>query len=258
VRRRQWVPLGVLAGLIGAHAAMSARLIPCPTMSMSECLTAAIALVAAASVAAIVIRAGFLAVRTTRAIARLDRVPLPEAVREASQRTGVGDVVCVAGGELTGFCAGLLRPQVYVTAVSAGPELDAVLVHEAAHARRRDPLRRVLARAASDVLFYLPLASWWSARQMERSELSADRAAIDHVGRHAVAAALMSADQGRVASTVTAFDGATPARVAQLLGDDLPVHRPSPARVMASLLGAVLAVSLTMCLGQAVVAVLPA
>jgi hypothetical protein len=54
--------------------------------------------------------------------------------------------------------------------------------------------------------------------------------------------------------TVTAFDGATQARVAQLLGDEVPVRRPSLASVVASLLGLVLTVNLAMCLGQAVFA----
>jgi hypothetical protein len=252
VRRRRWVPLGVVAAMVSAHVGMSAGLIPCPVMPMTECLTVAVIVVIAASCTAIVMRAGFLAVRTALAVARLERVALPERVREASARTGVRGVICLAGHDISGFCWGLLRPRVYVTGALYGPELEAVLVHEAAHARRRDPLRRLLGRAASDVLFYLPLTSWWSDRQMERSELAADRAAIDRVGRAPVAAALLSADSGRTVTTVTAFDGAAQARVAQLLGDELPVRRPSLARVAASLLGLVLTVSLAMCLGQVV------
>src|SRR5581483_12080140 len=46
------------------------------------------------------------------------------------------------------------------------------------------------------------------------------------------------------------FGGPTQARVAQLLGDDLPTRRPSTARILLSPLGLVLAVSLTMCIGQ--------
>lgn len=44
VRRRQWIALGVLTALIGVHAAMGAGLIPSLAMSMSQCLTTAIAL----------------------------------------------------------------------------------------------------------------------------------------------------------------------------------------------------------------------
>jgi beta-lactamase regulating signal transducer with metallopeptidase domain len=65
-----------------------------------------------------------------------------------------------------------------------------VLVHEAEHARRRDPLRRLAGRAAADVLFWLPLVSWWTSGRLEDAELAADRAAIDRVGRTPLARAL--------------------------------------------------------------------
>lgn len=48
-----------------------------------------------------------------------------------------------------------------------------------------------------------------------------------------------------------AHGGATGARVAQLLGDDLPARRPSPALVIVSASGLSAAVWLAMCLGQA-------
>ena len=46
------------------------------------------------------------------------------------------------------------------------------------------------------------------------------------------------------------FDGAGPARVNQLLGDQLPRRRPPLAACLLSLLGLTLAVSLAMCVGQ--------
>lgn len=252
--RKRWVPLGVVVALLGGHVAMGLGLVPCPAVSMTECLTVAVALVAAGSVTAIAVRAGFLAAATARAVATLERVTAPPATRAAAVRAGIGELVCVTGDDRAGFCAGLLQPRVYVTSSLSGLELEAVLAHEAAHARRRDPLRRVLARAAADVLFYLPLAAWWSDRQTERAELAADRAAIDRVGRKTVAVALLSAGSPATASATAAFDGATEARVAQLLGDDLPIRRPSTARILITLLGLVLAVSLAMCIGQVLAA----
>jgi hypothetical protein len=77
-------------------------------------------------------------------------------------------------------------------ALLAPGELDAVLSHEAVHARRRDPLRRLIARAAADTLFYLPLARWWSRRQTETADLRADQAAVRYAGRQAVASALLA------------------------------------------------------------------
>src|SRR5260370_17158286 len=90
-----------------------------------------------------------------------------------------------------------MAPAVYVSAgaaaVLAREELDAVLAHEAAHARRRDPLCRLLARAAADTMFYLPLVRWWSRRQAETAELRADLPAVGYAGRQAVARAPLPA-----------------------------------------------------------------
>jgi len=123
-------------------------------MSVTECLVAAIVLVAGASMLAIAVRAGWLAATTTRALAALPRAQMPESLQAAARRAGITRLRCLAGTDRTAFCAGLLRPCVYVTTATAKlntNELDAVLAHEAAHARRRDPLRRLLTRAAADV-----------------------------------------------------------------------------------------------------------
>jgi hypothetical protein len=56
---------------------------------------------------------------------------------------------------------------------------------------------------------------------------------------------------GRLLAAVgVRFDGAGPARVTQLLGDQLPPRRPPLAACLLSLLGLTLAVSLAMCVGQ--------
>jgi beta-lactamase regulating signal transducer with metallopeptidase domain len=132
----------------------------------------------------------------------------------------------------------------------ADDELDAVLVHEAEHARRRDPLRRLAGRAAADVLFWLPLVGWWSRSRLEDAELAADRAAIRRVGRRSLARALRAAAVPAAAASSVGFDGAGSARVTQLLGDRLPRRRPPLAACALSLLGLVIAVSLAMCVGQ--------
>ncbi|MEU4223809.1 M56 family metallopeptidase [Nonomuraea sp. NPDC026600] len=277
VRRRRWIALTVVGLAIGARAAMAAGLIPCPAMSPAQCAGAAVATVAAASMAAIALRALYLAWRTARAVAALPRVPTSALVRQAARRLGAGEVVCVRGRQPTAFCAGLLRPRIYLTPTFDGPELQAVLAHEHAHARRRDPLRRVLARAAGDVLFYLPLASWWADRQLERSEVAADRAAIGRVGRKALAAALLSAAAPPLGQTPGLVSGLAPgmsafaasadrhadlrsvghlstqARLANLLGEPAPRRRPSRARLLASLTGTLAAVSVMMCLGHALI-----
>jgi beta-lactamase regulating signal transducer with metallopeptidase domain len=132
----------------------------------------------------------------------------------------------------------------------ADQELDAVLVHEAEHAHRRDPLRRLAGRAAADVLFWLPLVGWWSRRRLEDAELAADRAAIRRVGRTPLARALRATAPPVAPAAGAGFDGAGPARVTQLLGDPPPRRRPPLAACLLSGLGLILAVSLAMCVGQ--------
>ncbi|MDA8320736.1 MAG: M56 family metallopeptidase [Actinomycetota bacterium] len=253
--RRHPVPFAVTGGVIALEAVYSAGMAICPQMSMTRCLTAAVLVVAGASTAAITARAAWLAGAAARAVAALSHAAPPAALAGAASRAGIGRIRCLAGTGAAAFCAGLLMPAVYVTAGAAAAlppaELDAVLAHEAAHARRRDPLRRLVARAAADTLFYLPLARWWSRRQAETAELRADRSAVGYAGRRAVAGALLTVAESGGPAGAAAYGGATGARVAQLLGDELPARRPAAALVIISAAGLIAAVWLAMCVGQA-------
>jgi Zn-dependent protease with chaperone function len=127
------------------------------------------------------------------------------------------------------FCAGLIRPRVYVStgAVAAleTDELDAVLAHEAHHARYRDPLRILFARVLSDCLFFLPVLRRLSDRYAALAELAADAAAVRHQrgDPQPLAAALLAFDE-RASSAVVAI---APERVDHLLGErirwELPI-----------------------------------
>ena len=121
------------------------------------------------------------------------------------------------------FCAGLLRPRVYVSsgavAILDEPALHVVVLHERHHARRRDPLRlatgRVIAR--SSVLHPRP-ARAHSPAGVARAELSADESAVNAgaENRSALARAILSfSDAAESAETV----GIDPARVDSLLGE---------------------------------------
>jgi Zn-dependent protease with chaperone function len=247
--------LTLVGGLVVARLAWHPGRALCGQMTVTGCLGVAVLVVAALVVASWVGRASWLAIGAARAVAGLPRLATPAALVAATRRSGVGDVVCIDGPASSAFCAGLLRPRVFVTGgmvtALADEELEAVLVHEAEHARRRDPLRRLAARAAADVLFWLPLVGWWSRRRLEDAELAADRAAIDRVGRTPLARALRATATPATPATVGArFDGAGPARVTQLLGDEPPRRHPPLAACLLSLLGLILAVSLAMCVGQ--------
>src|SRR5207253_8175890 len=58
------------------------------------------------------------------------------------------------------FCSGLLCPRVYLSSgaleLLEDDELQAVVAHEAYHAKRRYPLRFFVARTFADALFFLP------------------------------------------------------------------------------------------------------
>lgn len=253
--RRSPVVAVVVGALLALHLVGMMVMWSCPGMGMLQCLLGANLLVLPGSLIAVTARAGWLAVGTSRTVAGLTSAePSGELVR-AARDAGVRRLRLLDDTSVSAFCAGLFRPKVHVTtaAVATLPPdgLAAILAHEAEHARRRDPLRRLLLRAAADVLFYLPLARWWSDRRADRAEVRADRAAIRHAGRKAVAAALLAADVGGVGGVPgPAFNGATQARVAYLLGDEPPVRRPGLRRFAASVLGLTGMVSLMMCLAQ--------
>ncbi len=246
--------LALVGALVLARLAWHPDRAICGQITMADCLGVAVLVVAALGLGTWIVRASWLAISAAREIAALPRLQPPDALIVAAQRTGVGEVVYLDSAPAAAFCAGLLRPRVYVTgamvASLADDELDAVLVHEAEHAHRRDPLRRLAGRAAADVLFWLPLVGWWSRRRLEDAELAADRAAIRRVGRTPLARALRATATQVTPAAGAGFNGAGPARVTQLLGDPPPRRRPPLAACLLSGLGLVLAVSLATCVGQ--------
>jgi Zn-dependent protease with chaperone function len=246
--------VALVGGLVAARLAWHPGRAICGQMTVAGCLGVAVLVVAALGVIAWVVRAAWLAIGAAREVAALPRRPSPAPLVAAVGRSGVRNVVCLDSPAVSAFCAGLLRPRLFVTrgmvASLADEELAAVLVHEAEHARRHDPLRRLAGRAAADVLFWLPLVGWWTRHRLEDAELAADRAAINRVGRTPLARALRATASPAAPMVGARFDGAGPARVSQLLGDQPPRRPPPLAACLLSLLGLILAVSLAMCVGQ--------
>jgi Zn-dependent protease with chaperone function len=147
--------------------------------------------------------------RLRRRLARLDPV----------LRNGVF-VIDVARPEA--FCAGLLRPRVYVTtgamALLDEPGRDAVVAHERHHARRRDPLRLAASRVIARSLFFLPGVRELGRGQQMLAEMSADESAVGAAGgdRSALARAMLAFSN---ASESGGSSGIDPARVDYLLGE---------------------------------------
>lgn len=126
------------------------------------------------------------------------------------------------------FCAGLLRPRVYVStgtlALLGDQELDVVLAHERHHALRRDPLRLATGRVLARALFFLPLLADLVRQQQALAELRADDAAVAGAPatRSALASAMLSfADVHAEGGETDVSAGVDPARVDHLLGEPL-------------------------------------
>jgi Zn-dependent protease with chaperone function len=245
--------LGFVAGgtaVIVVSTAASDPLVSARHLLESQVLTWAALSVLAASLVAWLARLGFVLARawlTVRGLARTNEMSARLAASIA--RTGVERVRCLSSGLPIAFCAGILQPEIIVSEGLADElddhELDAVLLHERHHAGEREPLVRAASEAAARALFLCPIVRWWSRRRIEAAELRADQAAVRGVGPRPVAAALCRLDATMTAEA--AFAGGTELRVAQLLGDPLPVRRPGAWTITASLLGLPFAVAVTGC-----------
>lgn len=141
---------------------------------------------------------------------------------EACAPRPLGDVLVIGDDHPRAFCAGWLRPRVYVS-TGALARLDhaalaAVLAHERHHAVRRDPLRFVAARVMARALFFLPGLAELARREAALAELSADEAAINAApgNRSALARAMLLFSE---ASRPDDPAGIAPERVDYLLGE---------------------------------------
>lgn len=167
---------------------------------------------------------------------------------------------CVAGESVRliverrsrAFCAGHLRPRTYVSTGSLDTltqaELQAVLAHERHHARRRDPLRILMARVLADALFFLPVLSHLAERYATLAEVAADDAAARQVDRQALASALLAFGETPSPRVVM---GIAPERVDHLLGD--PPRWQLPVSMLA---GSLLALAALIALGLSTAAMM--
>ncbi|HWX97976.1 MAG TPA: M56 family metallopeptidase [Solirubrobacteraceae bacterium] len=119
------------------------------------------------------------------------------------------------------FCAGLLRPRVYLSTGALElldtSSLAAVLAHESQHARRRDPLRLACCRVLVAGLFFIPALRRLAQRQHALAELSADEAAVlSPCGDRSALANAMLSFSGAGGGDATGID---PERIDHLLGE---------------------------------------
>jgi hypothetical protein len=146
---------------------------------------------------------------------------LERSIRACEARR-LGDAFVLPDERPGAFCAGLIKPRVYVSsgAVALLDEaaLRAVLAHERHHARRRDPLRLAAGRVIARALFFVPGLGELVRRQQALAELSADESAVAGApeNRSALARAMLSLSGRSVDDEVVGID---PARVDYLLGE---------------------------------------
>jgi hypothetical protein len=135
------------------------------------------------------------------------------------------------------YCVGLLKPALLVSrgVLDLPPaQRDAVIAHEAAHAERRDNLRRWVARVS---LWPLPRrASDWLLRPLaDANEQACDRIASDACGRRHLSDALATFGEGGAPTTSQAVE--IDARLGAL-SDTAPRVALSPVIVGALILAA--------------------
>jgi BlaR1 peptidase M56 len=144
-----------------------------------------------------------------------------EVIGQLSERP---EVRVIADQHPHAFCAGYLRPSVYISraavALLGEAELAAVLAHEHHHRRVRDPLWLACGRILGQAFFFVPALRALFRLYAELAELNADRAAMraDDGGRAALASALLALE--------ASGGGVSPERVDAVLGRHVVWRRP--------------------------------
>jgi len=157
---------------------------------------------------------------------------------EAVGRRAIGGhAVTVISNECPrAYCAGLVRPRIYVSLGAlrtlSRAELEAVIAHEAHHRAKRDPLRIFMVGVITDALFFLPGLRRLGRRYRELAELAADEAATRSTDAESLASALLAF--GSRGGEVGAVVGIAPERVDHLLGQT--AHWQLPRSVFAGFL----------------------
>ena len=143
-----------------------------------------------------------------------------------------GEFLSLESAMPAAFTLGWLRPQVFISTAMqdacSARDIDCILLHEAAHKRRRDNLRLLLAR-----LLCAPMPRRLAARALDDLRLSCESACDEHAAattsRASVAAALLQVarlQQQKPPPASLAFVGhATQQRILALLS---PPRRPAP------------------------------
>ncbi|MGH2970414.1 MAG: M56 family metallopeptidase [Solirubrobacteraceae bacterium] len=228
-RRLWWLHATLLgAGVLGLASALVAvaRLVDFELPSASElaaaCRGVGLGELNLASGFVILVGSGGLAAVVLSLRAAVRELAAVRRLRRALPVLGPGsddNTIVIDAERPLAFCVGPLRPLVYVSRGALETldrdEVTAVLAHEAHHAKRRDPLRLLVARSLAEGLFFLPGLRRLAQRYAALAEVAADEAAVRAVGSpKPLAAALLAFDAHPSPVAV----GIAPERVDHLLG----------------------------------------
>jgi Zn-dependent protease with chaperone function len=176
--------------------------------------------------------------RTLRPLHARSTRHLPPRLRQLTVTIGVHHRVRLIDDDaLFAFCHGLIRPQLWISRALCDAlrpdELEAVLRHEAAHLRKRDPLRIVVARSLRTALAFVPLTTGILQAYACRREIEADRETTDAMGdvlplAGALHRMLASARQSDLSPLAVGALTATDVRIDRLLGEQTPASAVSP------------------------------
>lgn len=121
--------------------------------------------------------------RLTSLLGRTEVSPVPARLRWIAARAGLERRVRLAtSDDFVAFCSGLLRPEVWIsTGVLedlSTVEVEAILRHEAWHARQRDPLKVLVANTIGAAFFFVPFVKDCGRCYVLAKELDADAVAV--------------------------------------------------------------------------------
>jgi beta-lactamase regulating signal transducer with metallopeptidase domain len=133
--------------------------------------------------------------RTRRAVRVLGpAVPVPDRLAHSASSLKT-EIALIDDPRCFCACTGFVTPRIMISTEMLGrlddEQLTAVLAHEKEHVRRRDPVRAAAVRAASNALFYLPLARHLAQKSLVASELRADATATSATSQRALIGALI-------------------------------------------------------------------
>ena len=150
-------------------------------------------------------------------------------LRQAAARAGVADLIdLIDATDAFGFVYGWANPRICLSTGMAArltePELEAVLHHEHWHARRRDPVRLLLAHTVAAAFRPLPAFQRLADEYALAMEIAADRHVVTVMGgRRWLASALAKMlTDGAAVVAAPAFTVQADARIAALAGEPVP------------------------------------